>query len=459
MNGDFLHHRRLSPEPVLPTATASRRREVWALSLPIIGGMTSQNVLNLVDMAMVGQLGATSLAAVGLASFVNFMAMALVTGLSASVQAIAARRIGEGRPGEAAVPLNGGLILSVLIGVPISLMLIALAPWLFSVLNPDPAVAEEGVPYLQMRLLSVFALGMNFCFRGYWSAVKLTRLYMGTLVWMHSLNIVLNYGLIFGKFGLPALGTTGAGLGTTLSLFIGTATYFWLARRHAAGSGFLQRRPTREEFLGLVRLGLPNSLQQLLFAAGFVVLFWIVGRIGTAELAVANVLVNITLVTVLPGMGFGLAAATLCGQALGRRQVEDASRWAWDVFRESLKLLAPLALLMVLLPGPLLRLFVQDPALVELGRLPLQLIGAGVLVDALGLILMNALLGVGASALVMKVAVGLQWGLFLPLAWLLGPELGLGLIAVWLAMIGYRAVQTGVFVRAWRAGGWASIRV
>ena len=395
----------------------------------------------------------------GLASFVNFMAMALVTGLSASVQAIAARRIGEGRASEAAVPLNGGLVLAVLIGLPVSVALILAAPWLFSVLNPDPAVAKEGVPYLQMRLVSVFALGMNFCFRGYWSAVKLTRLYMGTLIWMHSLNILLNYCLIYGKLGLPALGTTGAGLGTTISLFIGTATYFWLAHRHAAGSGFLRRRPSRDEFLGLVRLGLPNALQQLLFATGFVVLFWIVGQIGTPQLAIANVLVNITLVTVLPGMGFGIAAATLCAQALGRREPDDARRWAWEVFRQSVWLLAPLAAGMVLLPELLLGLFVREPALVELGRLPLQLVGATVLVDALGMILMNALLGVGAAALVMKVAVGLQWGLFLPLAWLLGPKLGLGLNAVWLAMLGYRGLQAAVFARYWQRGAWATIRV
>ena len=179
----------------------------------------------------------------------------------------------------------------------------------------------------------------------------------------------------------------------------------------------------------------------------------------SAELAVANVLVNITLVTVLPGMGFGIAAATLCGQALGRQQVDDAQRWAWEVFRQAVWLLAPLAAAMLLLPGLILAAFVADPALVTLGRLPLQLVGATVLVDALGLILMNALLGVGAARLVMQVAVGLQWGLFLPLAWLLGPKLGLGLNAVWLAMLAYRGLQTGLFARAWQRRGWAGIRV
>lgn len=441
------------------TPSPTRRREIWALSLPIIGGMTSQNILNLVDTAFVGQLGPAALAGVGLSSFVNFVAMAAVTGLSVAVQAIAARRVGEGRLDETAIPLNGGLLLSLLIGIPITVVLILIAPWLFAQLNPDPEVAAQGVPYLQMRLLSVAALGMNFSFRGYWSATKRAHLYMGTLVWMHSLNMGLNYCLIFGKFGLPAMGTMGAGLGTTISLCIGTATYFWLARRHASGAGFLKRRPSRAELKAQLRLGVPAMAQQLLFAAGFVVLFWIVGQIGTAELAVANVLVNITLVTVLPGIGFGLAAATLAGQALGRRDADDAYRWLWDVFRQSLYIFAPCALAFALVPELILGLFLKTPELIEIGRLPLRLIGLTVIGDALGMILMNTLLGVGATRMVLIVGVGLQWLLFLPLAYLIGPVWGLGLNAVWLAMIGYRGLQAGIFTLLWHRRGWAAIRL
>lgn len=437
----------------------NRRREIWALSLPIIGGMTSQNVLNLVDIAMVGQLGPAALAGVGLSSFVNFVAMAAVTGLSVAVQAIAARRVGEGRHDESAIPLNGGLLLSLLIGVPISAVLILIAPWLFTKLNPDPAVAAQGVPYLQMRLLSVVALGMNFSFRGYWSATKRTHLYMGTLIWMHTLNIALNYCLIFGKLGLPAMGTMGAGLGTSISLCVGTATYFWLARKHASHAGFLKRRPSRVELKAQLKLGVPAMAQQLLFAAGFVVLFWIVGQIGTAELAAANVLVNITLLTVLPGMGFGLAAATLSAQALGRKDADDAYRWMWDVFRQSVYLLAPFALAFILIPSFILTPFLKTPELVGLAKFPLQLIGLTVIGDALGMIVLNSLLGVGASRTVLVVAVGLQWLLFLPLAYLLGPVWGFGLNAVWLAMIGYRGLQAGIFTWLWKRRSWTTIKL
>jgi multidrug resistance protein, MATE family len=437
----------------------SRSGEVLALSLPIIGGMMSQNLLNLVDTWLVGGLGAAALAACGLANFLNFMAVAAITGLSTAVQAIAARRVGEGRLGETAVPLNGGLMLSLAVGLPLSALLIALTPWFFPLMIDDPAVAEAGVPYLQWRLVAVALVGMNFSFRGYWSAVKLTRLYLYTLVWMHALNILFSWTLIYGKFGFPALGTTGAGIGTTLSIAVGTATYFWHASRHARGHGFLEGLPGREQVRSLLRLGMPTCIQQLLFSGGFTMLFWIVGQVGTNALAIANVLVNITLLAVLPGIGFGLAATTLVSQSLGRQDPVGAHRWAWDVYKVASWLFALLAVPMLFLPGPILEVFLRDPALVDVGRLPLQLIGAGILVDGLGLIMMHALLGAGATGLVMKVSVAFQWLLFLPVAYLLGPGLGLGLTAIWIGMMLYRALQAGVFVLAWERKSWQALRV
>jgi multidrug resistance protein, MATE family len=436
-----------------------RAREVWRLSLPIIGGMTSQNLLNLVDAWLVGGLGPAALAGTGLANFLNFMAVAFITGFSPAVQAIAARRVGEGKIGEAAVPLNGGILLSLAIGVPLSAILILAAPSIFAALNDDPEVVRQGSEYLQWRLVAVAAVGINFSFRGYWSAVKLANYYMYTLVGMHVLNVIFSYTLIYGKFGLPAMGTAGAGLGTTLAIFVGTGAYFFLGRKSADSHGFLHQRPTPQQFKSLVKLGLPSSVQQLLFSGGFTVLFWIVGKVGTAELAVANVLITITLTAILPAIGLGIAAATLCGHALGRQDVEDAHRWAWDVFRVGLWIFVPLALGMILFAEQDLRIFVRDEHLVQIGKLPLQLIGGMVLLDGLGLIMMQALLSAGASGFVMAVATGLQWGLFLPVAWLLGPQFGLGLTAIWIAMGGYRLLQTAIFTAAWEKRAWVHIKV
>lgn len=421
--------------------------------------MASQNLLNLVDAWMIGALGAAALAGVGVASFLHFVALAAVSGLAPSVQAICAQRFGAKRPDLAAQALNGGLLLALTIGLPLSLLMMVATPALMLLLNDDPAVREAGTTYLLIRLVGVAFLGMNFAFRGYWSAVDTARYYLYTIVSIHVLNVVISYPLIFGHLGLPELGVAGAAIGSAASVMIGTGIHIALALRHSRAQGFLQRVPRRDELSSMLRLGLPNAAQQFLFALGFTVLFWVVGMIGTDALAVANILVTLMLVAILPGLGFGIAAASLSAQAIGRRDLDDAARWPWDVFRVSLPVFAVLAAVALLLTQPVLTLFLREAELVALGMTPLRIFGAGVLVDGLGLILMHALLGAGAARQVMLIAVGLQWFVFLPLAWLLGPVLGLGLSAVWLAMVLWRGAQTTLFAGVWLRGHWRQLTV
>ena len=200
---------------------SARRREIWALALPILGAMVSQTLLNIVDLAFVGHLGAAAVAAVGAASFLHFTAFSAITGLSSAVQAMAARRHGEGRADETALPLNGGIVLSLQLGLPLSLILILAAPSILASLYADPAVSAQGTAYLQLRLAGIAAVGINFSFRGYWSAVRQTRLYLFVLMGMCTLNILLDWLLILGPFGLPALGTRGAGLANLISALAG----------------------------------------------------------------------------------------------------------------------------------------------------------------------------------------------------------------------------------------------
>ena len=437
----------------------SRLQRILGLALPIIGGMISQNVLNLVDTAMVGTLGNAALAAVGLGGFALFMCQALILGVSTGVQATASRRKGEGRFGVMALPLNAGLALVLLVAPPLSLVLFLLVPSFFPYLNNDSEVIVQGVPYLQIRLLSMVFIGINFAFRGYWNAVDLSRLYMTTLVVMHCANIVLNYVLIFGKLGAPALGVAGAGLASLIATVLGTAIYLYLGLKYARGNGFLRARPNWGVMATLARLSIPTGLQQLFFAAGFLVTYWIIGRIGTAELAAANVLVNITLVAILPGLGLGLAAATLVGQALGRGDVEEAARWGWEVSRVGMVGLTLLGVPMWLFPDALLSGFIHDRDTLDLARMPMQLVGATMIFEAIGLVLMQALLGAGDATRVMVVAITMQWIVFLPLAYIAGPVFGLGLLGIWVLQGFYRLFQALIFVGFWHRRRWAAVKV
>jgi putative MATE family efflux protein len=436
-----------------------RRGMIWGIALPIMGGMMSQNVLNLVDIGMVGRLGDSALAATGIGGFTNYLAISFIIGLSAGVQALAARRVGEGRDSETAIPLNGGLLLALMIGLPLCVILILATPWAFNFLTPDAEVRELGIPYLQVRIASMIAVGMNFSFRGYWSAIHMTGVYLQTLLIMHAINIFLNWVLIFGNLGAPELGVYGAGLATTISLYIGTSLYFFFAIRRASNKGFLHGIPSRDTLWKQFKLSLPSSLQQLFFSAGLVTLVWIVGRIGTAEVAAINILMTFHITALLPAFGVALAATTLVGNALGRKDVEDAAAWGWNCAALTFIYGLILSLLLIPLAQPILALFLTNPETRKLAHVPMVLWALMISFDTAGMVLMNALIGAGDTRRSMWISLIWQWAFFLPLAFLAGPTLGFGLLGVWVINGFYRVGQAINCGTQWAGRKWAHIAI
>jgi MATE family multidrug resistance protein len=406
---------------------------------------------------MVGTLGDAALAGVGLGGFANFLFSAFILGISTGVQAMAARRVGEGRLSETAIPLNGGLLIALVIAVPWSALLITLAWQYFPVLTNDAAVVEQGVPYLRARLFAMFAMGMNFAFRGYWNAVDKSILYMRTLISMHVINIFLNWVLIFGNLGAPELGAQGAGVASAIATIFGTASYLLLGRSYARDAGFLHGLPTRETMKTIIRLAAPAGFQQFFFAAGMTVFLMLVARMGTPELAATKVIIDLILVGILPGIGFGLAAASLAGQALGRGHPDDAKRWGWDVTRIAVVVVAALSLPAVLFPEWILSGFIHAPSTLALAKNPLRVAAGFLFIDSVGMVLMNALMGAGDTKRVMFIGIGFQWLIFLPIVYVIGPIMGLGLVAVFTAQAAYRGLQALTFASMWKRGRWQSI--
>ena len=435
-----------------------KNARILTLALPIIGGMISQNVLNLVDTAMVGHLGTSALAAVGIGSLVQFMSVAFFTGLASSVQAIAARRVGEERMEQAALPLNGAIVFTLAIGLPFTVLLFFLAPWILTLVNQDTEVLGMAIPYYQARVVGLVAVGLNFAFRGFWNATNRPSLYMRTLLAMHSVNIILNYVLIYGTFGFPELGAVGAGIASGISVFVGTAIYFYLGWSLSREHGFLAGFPRMEVYRNLGTLLLPSGTQKFLFATGMTVFFSLVGEVGTSEVAITHVLVNLLLTVLLMQMGFGMASGTLAGQSLGAKDEDEAKAWAWRVTSLGSVAAVFLSLILFFIPELVLSPFIDEPHTLNMAVWPLRIIALTMPMDGVGMVMMYSLLGVGDAKSVMVITLATQWLLFLPLVYLVGPYLGLGLVAIWIVHALYRVLQALLFVLTWQKGNWAEIR-
>lgn len=436
----------------------ARSRAVLRLALPIIGGMLSQSLMNLVDAAFVGRLGEIPLAGVGLGGYTMFLVTAVVLGLSSGVQAQTARRHGESAHARRAQPLQAGLLIALAVALPLGLVCFWQAPQLVGLMAPGPEVTEIAASYFRWRVAALAPIAMIVCFRGYWNGIQQARVYLRIILITQALNVVISAGLVFGLAGLPVMGASGAGAGSAVALYAGLLLWAVQTWRHLHADRQGWRWPPWRVFATTLRLAAPHSFQQLWFAGGYAALFWILGQVGTASVAVGHVLVNLSLLLILPGVGLGLAAMSLVGQALGRETPDEAHRWGWDVVRLAWLCLALLALPMVLCPDGLLGLFLPD-TLVAMGRLPLQLTALMIVLDAAAIVLAQALLGAGANRTVMLLTLALQWLLFLPLAWWVGVVQGYGLLGIWWAQVGYRGLNSLVFARVWQRRRWQRLVV
>ncbi|AJY50704.1 MULTISPECIES: MATE family efflux transporter [Halomonadaceae] len=432
---------------------ARRHGKVIRLALPIMLGMLSQSMLNLIDAALVGHLGEVALAGVGVGGYAMFMLSAVVFGLSSSVQSQTAHRVGAAHT-EIAHPLRSGLVIGLAVALPLTLWAWWQAPLLISLISQADDVQAVAVGYFRWRVVSLMAIALTLCFRGYWNGRQQTHLYLRIIVAVHLLNVVVSAVLIYGLGGLPAMGSSGAGAGTTLSLFVGLIAWCWVSIKSPSSAHFLTHLPSLATLRTTLVLAAPHSLQQLLFAAGYVVLIGVLSQLGTASVAVGHVLINLSLLLILPGVGVGVAAMSLVGEALGRDAQQEAHRWGLDALRVAWLLLLVLALPMLLVPEQVLALFFTNSELVALGKLPLQLTGVMIVLDAAALVLAQALMGAGAQRTVMMLTLGMQWLLFLPLAWWVGIGLEQGLLGIWLMQLLYRLINSAGFLWVWQRRRW-----
>ncbi len=447
------------PSPLLVSVNKQRLQSILSLGLPIIGGMLSQSLLNLVDTAMVGALGRDALAGVGIGGYANFMVIALIIGLSSGVQTMVARRNGQGRIDEKAIPLNAGLLMALIASLPLTALCLHYSEQIVSLISSDPAVISIAKPYFDYRVLAILAVGFNLSFRGYWNGINQSLVYLRILIVVHLFNVLISYGLIYGSLGLPELGAPGAGLGTSLSLFLGSLIYAGITFKRARSRGFLKRLPDSKTLICLMRLSIPHSLQQFMFAASIILLFWIIAQLGTHELAIAHVLTHLSLLLILPAVGLGMAATTLVSHALGSNQPDQACEWGWDTVRVAACMLVLLSIPLWLFPAQVLSLFIHEPELIQQAILPLRIGCLAICVDVVAIVFTQAMLGAGANRSVMWITTLGQWGFYLPLAWLVGPALGGGLTAIWLVQLLHRGLASILFGYLWSKKRWVTIRV
>ncbi len=434
---------------------------VFQLAYPVMLGMMTQVILNIVDTAMVGRLGAASLAATGLGSMAFLVISLSFESLGTGTQILVSRRWGEKDLPETSRILFNSLALTLPIGVILTSLGIFEAGPYIGLLVRDREVQALAAIYVRIRFLSFFFFLVITSFRGYFDGIAKTRIRLEYMLIVVSLNIPLNYLLIFGKWGFPRLGVAGAALASALSVMVGAAYILICALKddNLNNHPFFRRGNFRLPIARkIVYFSLPKGLRMFFTFSAFLVFLKIVGLIGVRELAASNILLSILSFSFMPGIGVGIAGATLVGQSLGAKNFRAARHYGWASARLGVLFMGLSGLSFIVFARPILSVFTPDPRVIRAGTRPLIILGAVQVFDALGVVLSQCLEGAGATHWVLKAELVIYWLFLLPLAYLLSVNLNWGLVGAWtslgLTMIVYAALMVGKF----RSGNWLNIR-
>lgn len=445
--------------PLAQLNNIERLQHLSAFSLPIILALSSQNLLNIIDTWIVGQLGTLRLGAVALGGNVNWVLSSFFIGLGSGVQAYVSRKVGEDDIDGAVGAVRRTLVFIAQVVVPFAVVTAIASNEIMSLLTGRGDTEILGAVYLAARLGGLPFLAANFAFRGYWNGLGLARVYLQTIIVIHAVNVVVSMVFVFGLGPIPAMGVFGAGMGSTIAQAIGTIYYLYLAMRNGPSERF-RLGGQRTALRGLLKLGAPAGLQSMLFSLGFLMFFWITDKLGPSELGASQVLVTLALVSILPSVGIGLGAASLVGQSLGAGRLADARVWGWLALGAGIAFGLLTGVVAIIFAPELLSWFItNDPHTAALALTPLRLIGGVMIIDATGVVLSNTLIGAGAARQVMLWSVLTQWCVFLPIAWFAGLQAGYGLVALWVGFALYRLVFGGAMVKAWRGSAWQTMAV
>jgi len=437
-------------------------RSLSDLALPVILANISQTLMGLIDTLMVGQLGAASLAAVGVATLV-FSAMAsALKSYDVAVQTIVARRFGQGRDGEVGAVLATGLTLALVLGLVFTAVGLFWREAAMGLASSDPEVRRLGAAYLLTRVPGMTAFMAFFILRGAFDGLGRTRVGMVVGIGMNIVNVGLNWALIFGRFGMPKMGVAGAGLASSLASALAVTALLAIVIRPTIRRRFriVARENLRRDLIRpLTTIAWPVAVQILGALLAVLVFFVILGRISTVALAAANVVFRIAALSFMPAIGMGIAVQTMVSQALGRGDPDLANKVAWTGVGLATIVMSAFGVAFLVWPQTLMGLFARDQALIEAGTPILRMMGLVQIFDAVGLTLAGAVRGVGATRVVMTINVVTAWLVFLPSAWFFGVFCDWGLNGAWIGVLIWFFLYAVGMTVWFRRGSWRTSEV
>ena len=459
-------------------------KELFTLAFPVILSNLSRVFMSVVDVAMVGRLGAAALAATGMGAMLFWGALSLVIGIRTGVQTVASRRLGQKKYNQCGTALHNGLFMATVYGFPVSIAGWWLAKDFIPFFINDIKATSLAIEYSSIIFLGLLFSAYSFVFQGFYTGVEKTKIHMRVSITSNIVNVYLNAGLIYGSEGVklffsenvpsltflshlwqwttfPAMGVKGAAIATVVAslwMFVHYGLYLF-SKQIKSRFAVLSLSVDGEMMNRQLRLAAPQGLQEVFIAAGWSMFYKIVGMIGLIELATTELLFTIMHASFMPALGVGQACSTLVSKYMGENKINKSEASIKESIRLAEYIMGVMGLSFILFPKYYLFIFTDDPEILRMGIFGLRMIGAVQFLDAIGFVLWFALSGAGNTLFPAVVESCLTWGVIVLGSYVFGVVLGLGFKALWLLFPIYMGLFAGIMIWKIRKGDWKNIQI
>lgn len=429
---------------------------IFLLAVPMVLEMMMESVFAIADIFFVSRLGSDAVAAVGLTESMMTLVYALAVGFSTGTTAMVSRRIGEKNPEGASRAAAQAIFSVVIISLLLAIPSVLYSYELLRLMGASHELAAANHSYTRVMFAGNLVVMLLFVINAAFRSAGDAAFSMRVLLIANGANIILDPLLIFGFGPIPALGIEGAAIATNLGRGLAVVFQFYVLFR-----GKMRIRLKLRHFVPdfaiqatLVRLSVGGILQNIIATASWIIMVRIVSAFGSTAVAGYTIGMRIIIFALLPSWGLSNAASTLVGQNLGAGQPERAQRAAWITGFSNMTLLGLISVIFISFPGFFVRLFITDAEVVSAGITCLQIVSAGFVFYAFGMVMTQALNGAGDTYTPTLLNFICFWLIEIPLGWLLALKLDYEVEGVYYAIVIAESTLTLMGIYMFSRGKW-----
>lgn len=414
-------------------------------------------MLGAVDTVMLSQYSDEAVAAVGVVNQLVMFAFLIFEIINMGTSVLCSQYLGAKLPQKMVQVVGVSLLLNILIGLGVSAVLYFGAPWLLHMMGLRAELMTYGVSYMEIVGAFAFFQAISLTISASLKSADKAIYPMMVVVVVNVLNIIGNYTLIFGKFGMPALGVEGAAISTAFARGVSMVILFViLFRKHISRFPLKYFRPFPWiELKNLLKIGVPSAGENMSYSLSQVVLTYFINLLGNEALAARMYVVNVVMFVYLFTIAMAQGGAISIGHLVGKKRIRGAYLLGKYVMRLSVLVSVTLSCIWALMGKTMFGWLTDNPEIIRMGVMVLYVDIILEIGKAINIYATNALRATGDVNYPFYVGVVMQWGVAVGCGYLFGLHWGWGLVGMWFAFLLDENIRGVIFVRRWNSMKWA----